>query len=171
MRKLTIGVAVLVLGVCLATPAAAAEPPLEIHQRVRGTGGAVSQLPNEFNGDYIRFAFDARADIGQEVHYGGTFHVWHFRKDGSVGAEFSGEVFCLMASADFATLSGRVTETQHGDTRTGKQANFSVVGNTRHPRVGFGGEPWGEAAGNMCSAPAPYFGIDDGGYRIDADGM
>lgn len=177
MRTIAVGLAVLVAGAVLTGPASAAEPTgqdrVGIHQSVRGTGGAVSQLPNEFRGDYLKFAFDARFDVveGEAPRYGGTFHVWHYRKDGTIGAEFTGDVTCMIATADFATVSGTVTRTVVGDPRVGMRADFSVVGNTRHPRVGFGGETWGDGEGNQCSAPPPYFAITDGGYRVRADGM
>ncbi len=179
MRKIVTGMAVLVVGACLVVPGAAAASPgdrpdrTEVHQSVRGTGGAVSRLPNEYNGDYLKFAFDARLDVvlGAAPEYGGTFHVWHYRKDGTVGAEFAGEVTCLLASADQATLTGTITDTVVGDSRDGMQADFSVVGNGRRPRVGFGGEAWGDEKGNPCYAPAPYFAVEDGGYRVRADGL
>ncbi len=176
MRKIVTALVALGMTAGLVSPAMAATDPdrTEIHQRVIGVGGAVSQLPNEYNGDYLRFAFDARLDVvfPDNVDYGGTFHVWHHLKDGSIGAEFRGEITCLLATADYATLSGEITEVVVGDqVAVGRQADFSIVGNTRKPRVGFGGEAWGGSVGDPCSAPAPYFPITDGGYLVHADGM
>lgn len=177
MRKIVTVLAALVMGTGLAAgPAVAATEPdrTEIHQRVFGSGGAVSQLPNEFRGDYLRFAFDARLDVvfPDDVQYGGTFRVWHYLKDGTLAVEFRGRVTCMMATADYATISGEITKVVVGDpVREGQRADFSVVGNSRQSRVGFGGQAWGGTVGDPCSAPAPYFAVTDGGYRVHADGM
>lgn len=174
MRKIVTVLAALVMGAGLVSPAAATPDRTEIHQRVFGSGGAVSQLPNEFNGDYLRFAFDARLDVvfPGDVEYGGTFRVWHYLEDGTLAVEFTGRVTCMMASADYATVTGEITEVVVGDPAAeGRRADFSIVGNTRKPRVGFGGEAWGGTVGDPCSAPVPYFAITDGGYRVRADGM
>lgn len=67
--------------------------------------------------------------------------MWHYLKDGTLAVEFRGKVTCVMATADYATITGEITKVVVGDpVREGQRADFSVVGNNRESRVGFGGQ-------------------------------
>ncbi|GAA1583259.1 hypothetical protein GCM10009678_77440 [Actinomadura kijaniata] len=144
----------------------------QIRQSVRGTAGYVSPPESGYPGDRIQFRFDARNVFKPDgVKSSGTFHVWHFTKDGRTGAEFTGRVTCLLASGDHATVTGRITRAVVGTVPKDPRVAFTVVGNGSANRIGYAGGQWGWSDVADCLGPVPFAPIGFGRFAVDPAGM
>ncbi|SHG02776.1 hypothetical protein [Streptoalloteichus hindustanus] len=157
-------VAVAAPGASAAEPAAA--PPAESH--LVGKGGGKLHWPG-FENHPVRFEINAH---GNPATSRGTFRVTHHLPDGTLFAQFDGEVDCLMTGGNTAVTTGVIKRATvpglpPNVQLVGKRVGFTVQDNGRADRVGWSWATNGfEESVPRCSGPAPFYKVEQGGYVV-----
>lgn len=140
---------------------------------LHGTGGLTLSLPG-YDGDPVRFTVDAHGPRNNPMAARGTFHVTHHRPDGSLLAEFSGTVDCLMSGGGTSVVTGVITEgSLHGipdaPDVVGVHIGLTVVDGHRRDHIGWSWLVAGFEDVPPCTGTAPIFSVTEGGYRLRGD--
>lgn len=149
---------------------AAGQRPRPALVTVNGAGGGTLQLPR-FKGDKVSFRIQASAPADTPWVAEGTFDVTHVRPDGTVIADFSGTVNCLMAGADVAVITGTITRggaSGMPGEEIGHQVGLTVADHGHRDRLGWSWFVMGFHDVTPCTSTAPFFPTTAGDFRVDA---
>lgn len=158
-----------------AAPAAArvsADPrpaPVDEAVTVDGTGGGTLQLPS-YKGDTVEFRVHATTKVATPWAAQGSIDVTHVRPDGTVLADFTATVSCLMAGDDVAVLSGKITRGGApglpGE-EIGHQVGITIADHGRRDHLGWSWYVMGFLDTRPCTSTAPFFPTTSGNFRVD----
>jgi hypothetical protein len=158
--------------VVLCLPAAANAGPDEQISRLRGTA-LVAYPPSA--ADEVRFTVDAYARHDEPGPFPtaswGTAQLRHHFVAQNEVVWYSIKVDCLMASGGQATVTGEVVDaSENAQGLMHTRIGFSVADLGRRDLVGFtgGNSPYLDDSPElrMCTAPAPFFSVREGGYSV-----
>ena len=138
---------------------------------VDGTGGGTLQFVR-FEGDTVSFRVHASAPATTPWTAQGSFDVTHVRPDGTVLADFSVTVDCLMSGADVAVVSGTITRGGApglpGD-ELGRHVGITIVDHGHRDHLGWSWYVMGFEKDTLpCTSIAPSFPTTTGNFRVDA---
>ncbi|GGU45847.1 hypothetical protein [Nocardioides albus] len=147
-----------------------ADPPTAADQiTVDGTGGGTLQLPS-YRGDTVSFRVHATTDADTPWAAQGSIAVTHVRPDGTVLADFTVAVDCLMAGDDVAVISGKITRGGApglpGD-EMGHQIGITVADHGRRDHLGWSWYVMGFLDTRPCTSTAPFFPTTAGNFRVE----
>lgn len=162
--------AALVLAAGAGAVAVPAETPTDADQiAVNGTGGGTLQMPS-YKGDTVSFRVHATADAATPWAAQGSIDVTHVRPDGTVLADFTATVNCLMAGADVAVISGKITRGGApglpGE-EIGHQIGITIADHGRRDHLGWSWYVMGFQDTRPCTSTAPFFPTTAGNFRVE----
>ncbi|KQZ67416.1 hypothetical protein [Nocardioides sp. Root151] len=137
---------------------------------VSGTGGGTLELPR-YEGDIVSFRVRASAPSDAAWTATGSFDVTHVRPDGTVLADFSGTVDCLMVGAGVAVVTGIITKGGAAGIpgeELGRRVGLTVSDHGRRDHLGWSWLVTGFHDVTPCTSTAPFFPVTEGNFSVDA---